>query len=131
MMVVFSTFLITAVQAYNGAQSVENEYKQLFTSFGANRLQYYIKAIIPSSLIWVLTSLKITVGFALLGAFIGEFISSENGLGRLIIKAGSLYNMPLVIVGLLHIIIIALFLNYLVDQLEKYFIKRKYKIIDN
>lgn len=125
LMAVFSTFLITTLQAYSGAQSVDKKYERLFKSLNAKKRDFFIIVRIPNSLVWVLTSLRITIGFALLGAFIGEFISSERGLGHLILKAGGLYNIPLVLVGLIHIVIIALLLNYLVLLIEKSVVKWK------
>ncbi len=124
-MVIFSTFLITTLQAYTGAVSVDKKYKNLFNSLNAKDKHYFLYVQIPNSIIWVFASFKITIGFALLGAFIGEFISSDKGLGHLIIKYGSLYNIPMVFVGLLHIIGIALILNLLIGLLEKRIIKWK------
>ena len=124
-LVIFSTFLITTFQAYTGAISVDSKFKRLFSSLNAKDKHFFWYVRIPNSIVWVLTSFKITIGFALLGAFIGEFISSDMGLGHLIIKAGSLYNIPMVFVGLIHIVGIALLLNYLIGILERKFMKWK------
>lgn len=124
-MVIFSTFLITTLQAYTGATSIDKKYKDLFKSLNATDKHFFWYVKIPNSIIWVLTSFKLTIGFALLGAFIGEFISSEKGLGHLIIKYGSLYNIPMVFVGLIHIVGIALILNILIGILEKRMLKWK------
>ena len=117
----FSTFIVAAVQAYNGAQNVDKDQIMLLRTFGARRKQIFIKVIIPSSLIWVFASYKINIGFALLGAFIGELISSEKGLGHLIMRAGGLYNIPLVFVGIAMFIAIALVLSFIVGLFEKIF----------
>jgi NitT/TauT family transport system permease protein len=126
MMAVFSTILIALLQAFTGATQLDRQYEMLFKAFGATKRQLYIKAIVPNSLAWVIASLKITIGFSLLGAFIGEFISSERGLGHLILKAGGLYNIPLVIVGVLHIIAIALMLSWIVGKIEHRLLRWKH-----
>ena len=48
----------------------------------------------PGSLDWVLGSMRLNVGFGLLSAFIGEFIAANKGLGFVILRAVSLYNVP-------------------------------------
>jgi len=97
MMAMLSTIIIAFSQSYEGARNVEIKQINLLRSFGANKSLIFKKLIIPSSLIWVFNSLRLTVSFALLGAFIGEFISAEAGLGYRILKAGGLYDVPLVL----------------------------------
>ena len=69
--------------------------------------------------------MKLNIGLALLGAFIGEFISAEQGLGFMIVKASGLYDMATVFVGVIALIMIALLLTSLVEQLEKRLMKWK------
>ncbi|MBC7998037.1 MAG: ABC transporter permease subunit, partial [Leptolyngbya sp.] len=102
-----------------GATSVEPRYLKLMQVVGASRMQVFRLVVVPSSLIWVINAMKLNIGLALLGAFIGEFISAEEGLGYMIVKASGLYDMATVIVGIIALVIIALLLNVLVDQLEK------------
>jgi NitT/TauT family transport system permease protein len=94
--------------------------------FGSTRLQIFRKAVVPSSLSWVFGSLKVNVGFAVLGAFIGEFISSEAGLGHLILRAGSLYDVPTVFAGSAVIVIMAFVFSWFVSLVEG----RRYRIIE-
>jgi NitT/TauT family transport system permease protein len=63
--------------------------------------------------------MKLTVGFALIGAIIGEFMSSSEGLGHAIFKAGSLYIIPKVFAALVATIVLALLLTWLVGKLER------------
>jgi len=116
MMSIFSTVLVTTGLAYAGATSgVEGEYVRLLRSFGASRQQVFLKVVVPSALSWVVASFRLTVGFALLGAFIGEFISAERGLGYRILRAGGTYDTPLVLAGITLIVVLALLLSKLVD----------------
>jgi NitT/TauT family transport system permease protein len=118
MIAALSTFFIALSQAYIGASEVSSDYLRLMQSFGATKSQTFRKVIAPSSLVWVISAFRINVGFALLGAFIGEFISSEKGLGHLILVAGGLTDMSLVLCGVLMLSCIALFLTYAVSKLE-------------
>lgn len=122
-MAAFGAFLIALTQSYEGANSVSKEEYKLFEVLKASRLQILGKVIFPSSLSWVLASIKLCVGSALLGAFIGEFISADKGLGRFMLRAGSLYDIPSVFAGAIFLVALAIILNYLVGLIEKNRIK--------
>lgn len=126
MMAAFSTVLVALIQAYQGAMSAEERHLRLLQVMGADRRQTFQKVVIPSALIWVVNSMKLNIGFALLGAFIGEFISSERGLGHLILKASGLYDMATVFAGCMALMAIAGLLSFLVDQFEKQVLAWRY-----
>lgn len=126
MLAFISTVTVAIVQSYQGAMSVEPRFLRLMQVVGASRQQVFRLAVIPSSLIWVINAAKLNIGLALLGAFIGEFISAEQGLGYMIVKASGLYDMATVIVGIIALIIIALVLTALVESIEKFVLKWKY-----
>jgi NitT/TauT family transport system permease protein len=118
-LVVLSTFILTAVQSYKGASEVDKDKLRMLKSFGAKKRQIFKLVVFPSSLSWVVSALKLNIGFALLGAFIGEFISSQAGLGHYIIVSSGLYDIPSVFAGVIVIALIALIFNFLIDALEK------------
>lgn len=114
-----SCVIIALLQAYEGAQQVDKDLIKLLNSFGATKLQIFTKVVIPSSYSWVVAAAKLNVGFALIGAVIGEYISSDAGLGNLILIAGANYNIPLVLLGIFSLMILAFILNFFVGLLEK------------
>lgn len=114
-----ATVFLAVGQAYKGAEQVDPLLLRRFRIFGANRWHVFGYLLFPSASIWIIGSLRITIGAALLGAFIGEFIASEQGLGHMIIRASGIYDTPRVIVGVIVIVSLALILDYLVDILEK------------
>ena len=79
----------------------------------------YQKGVVPASLADIFAGLKLTVGFALIGAIVGEFMSSSDGLGHAIFKAGSLYVIPKVFAALVATIALALVLTFLVGKIER------------
>ena len=119
MMAALSTVVVAIVQAYQGASSVDEKHLRLMDIMGAKRSQTFKKVVIPSALIWVTNSMKLNIGFALLGAFIGEFISAENGLGYLIVKSAGIYDMATVFAGCLALIGIAISLTFLIEIFER------------
>lgn len=118
MMATLSTLFIALFQAYSGASEVNPDYIKLLKVYKAPRMQIFRKIIVPSSVVWVISAFKINVGFALLGAFIGEYISSSAGLGHLILVASGLFDISLVLTGVFMMIAIAILLNYLVGKIE-------------
>jgi len=118
MMAALSTVFVALSQAYRGASEVSQEQILLLNSFGATKFQIFRKVVVPSALVWVMSAFKLNVGFALLGAFIGEYISSEHGLGNLILVASGLYNVSLVMVGVIFLMMIGLILDFILTRLE-------------
>lgn len=120
-----STCVVAIVQSYQGAMSAEPRFLKLMHVMGANRGQTFRIVVLPSALIWVINAMKLNIGLALLGAFIGEFISSEKGLGHMIVKASGLYDMATVIVGVLALVVISLIATAAVEWLENWLMRWK------
>ncbi len=123
MLAFLATVTVAIVQSYQGAMSVEPRFLKLMQVVGGTRWQTFRLVVIPSSLIWVINAMKLNIGLALLGAFIGEFISAEEGLGYMIVKASQLYDMATVFCGVIALIIVALGLTAIIEQLERRLMK--------
>lgn len=113
------TFLVSFTQAYEGAKSVDADEFRLLRTFGASRKQILQKAIFPASISWVFAAMKLNVGFALLGAFVGEFISASRGIGHFMLLAGSFYDIPSIFAGGIMLVLLALLLHCGVTLLER------------
>lgn len=103
--------LLALCQAFEGANQFSKEREKLFMLLGATRTQMLVKAVIPSSIDWVFNSVRLCVNTAILGAFIGEFISSSDGIGHYMNTNGSLYNVPAVFAGGLYLIALSSLLH--------------------
>ena len=114
-----SVVVVALVTSYKGAMSVDSDQVNLVRTLGATKPIIFQKLVIPASLVDIFAGLKLTVGFALIGAIIGEFMSSSEGLGHAIFKAGSLYIVPKVLAALVVTIALALVLTFLVGKLER------------
>ena len=62
------------------------------------------------------------IGLALLGAFIGEFVSSTAGLGFYILKEGSLFNTAGVLVGIILLTFLSLIMNVILNFIKRTFL---------
>jgi len=114
----FSTVFISLNQAYRGATLVSDELVDVLRGMGASRKDTFSKVIVPGSLVWVLSSMRLNTGFALLGAFIGEFIAADKGLGYLVLRAGSLYDIPRALAAALGLVILAIGLDTVATLVE-------------
>ena len=115
-----STVFVALSQAYIGALEVKQSHLKMMQTFGATKHQIFAKIIVPSAVVWVISAFRMNVGFALLGAFIGEYISSNSGLGHLILVASGLFDISLVLCGVFLLICSAFILNWLVSKAEYY-----------
>lgn len=114
-----ATVFITAFQAYEGAKKVPASDQLFFQINKATKKQIFWMLSFPSSLDWVIQSLKLNSGFCILGAFIGEFIASEAGIGYMIFKQNRLYGSTYVFVGVICLVILSSLFGILALEINK------------
>jgi len=114
-----SVVVVSLIIAYKGATGVDPDQINLMRSLGASRHQIFRHLVVPASLTDIFAGLQLTIGFALVGAIIGEFMSSSQGLGHAIFKAGSLYVIAQVFAELVVTCALALLLSALVSKVER------------
>lgn len=118
-MATLSVVVVALVVAYKGALGVDPDQINLMRSLGTGRRQIFRLLVLPASLTDIFAGLKLTVGFALVGAIVGEFMSSSEGLGHAIFKAGSLYAISKVFAALAVTVALALVLSAVVSRVER------------
>ena len=113
----------TAIAAYSGVKSIDADMETLLFSLGAKRRHVFTKVVVPWALPWIVSSLRINIGLALAGAIVGEFIASQQGVGRMILYAGQVMDINLVWVGVVVLSILAIIMYLCVEALEKYVLR--------
>ena len=113
------TAIVALIAAYQAAKDADVDLQSLLISMGANKHQVFYKAVVPSTLPAIIATFRINVGFGLVGAVVGEFISSQRGLGHMIYNASSLYDLNSVWVGLFTLMIVGFALYYVIDIVER------------
>lgn len=114
-----SVVVVAIIIAYKGALGVDPDQTNLMRSLRARRSQIFRLLVVPASMTDIFAGLKLTVGFALVGAIVGEFMSSTQGLGHQIFKAGSLYAISAVFAELIITVVLALVLSGIVARGER------------
>lgn len=117
-LVIIGTSLVSLAYSYEGATSMDKDDVQMLRVYGATRLQTLVKLIIPASISWLVASLRMNVGVAITGAVIGEYISSNQGLGHFMFRAGSLYDIPSIFAGSAYLLCLSLLMRQGVAWLE-------------
>jgi NitT/TauT family transport system permease protein len=86
---------------------------------GANRRQLLRHVYLPSATSWVFSSLHTAVGMAFVGAVVGEYLGSANGIGYLIQQAEGAFDINTVFAGILVLTAFALVLDFAVSRAER------------
>ena len=115
------TFIVSLIGTYNGTQQTDGDLVRLLRSLGASRWQVWRKVVVPAATPWIFSALRLNIGFALIGAVVGEYISAEAGLGYLIYFSGVLYDLNAVWVGIFALMVIALVMDALLTVAERRF----------
>ncbi|ETT57443.1 ABC transporter permease [Paenibacillus sp. FSL H8-0457] len=117
------TVVVSALSAYSGVKSVDPDMEKLMYSLGAKRHQVFTKVVVPWSMPWIISSLRINIALALAGAIVGEFIASSQGVGRMIMYAGTILDINLVWVGVVVLSMLSMVMYWGVVVLEKWLSK--------
>ena len=113
------TALVALIAAYQAARDADPDLQALLASMGASKNRIFKSVIVPSTLPAMIGMFRINIGFALVGAVVGEFISSQRGLGHMIYNASSLYDLNTVWVGLFVLMFVGFLLYHVIDFAER------------
>lgn len=114
-----SVFAVAWLNIFQGTRSVDLDLIRLLRSMGATRGQIFTRVVIPTSLPWLISTLKLCIGFALIGAIVGEYIAARKGLGYLIFYASSVYEMNLVWAGVFVLMLVSFVLYLVIERIER------------
>jgi NitT/TauT family transport system permease protein len=112
-------FFPIVIDTAAGLQSTPRELLDLARSLRASRLQVFTKIQFPAALPFIFAGSKVAVTLAVIGAVIGEFISSNEGLGYLMLVANSQLNSPLAWAALVALSVLGILLFFAVVVAER------------
>jgi NitT/TauT family transport system permease protein len=112
-------FFPIVVNGVAGLRSVETEKLYLARSIGAGQWKVFTKIRFPAALPHLFAGLKLAAAFAVVGAVLGEFVGSEDGLGHIILESSGAFDTVLVFGALMYLIVFALAFFYAVSAVER------------
>jgi NitT/TauT family transport system permease protein len=111
-------FFPIVVDTATGLRNTPAEFLDLATAVRANAWQTFWKIRFPAALPFVISGCKVAITLAVIGAVIGEFIGSNEGLGNLLLVANSQINIPLAFACLIGLAVIGIGLYAAVAAVE-------------
>jgi NitT/TauT family transport system permease protein len=112
-------FFPIVVDTAAGLQSTPRELQELARSLKASRWQVFSMVQFPAALPYVFTGSKVAVTLAVIGAVIGEFIGSSEGLGFLLLSATSQIDTALAFAALFALSLLGMLAYLLVVAAER------------
>ena len=111
-------FFIVFFNAFQGVREVDRNLLANARILGASQRRLSTDVIIPSALTWIIASLHTSFSFALVGAVVGEFLGSTQGIGLMIQTAQGTFNANGVFAAMTILAVVALISEMLITALE-------------
>jgi len=112
-------FFIVFFNVYQGVREVSHTVLANARMLGANDRQLLRYVYVPSAMSWVFASLHNSVGLAFVGAVVGEYLGSSEGVGYLILQAEGTFDINTVFAGIVVLTLFALVLDWAVTVAER------------
>ncbi|WP_066270750.1 ABC transporter permease [Hydrogenophaga palleronii] len=121
-------FFIVFFNVYQGVKEVSPVILANARMLGASQKQLLRHVYLPSATSWVFSSLHTSVGLAFVGAVVGEYLGSSQGVGYLILQAEGSFDINTVMAGIVVLTAFALVLDAVVGRIEKRLMKWQPKV---
>jgi len=112
-------FFVVFFNAFQGVREVDRNLLNNARVLGASRAAVTRHVVIPSALTWIIASLHVAFGLAIIGAIVGEFLGAQKGLGLVIATAQNNFNPDGVFAAMFIIAVLALTAEGLIALLER------------
>ena len=81
------SFFPIVVNMVDGLKSVDRDMVNLMRTLGGNRRQVFFKVQVPTSLPYLFSGMRVAIAVSVIGAVIGEWVGSSEGLGYLMLRS--------------------------------------------
>ena len=112
--------IVTIINILTAFLNTDKNIIATMEAMGANKLQVFLKCVLPSSLPDLVSTLKINVGLSWIGAIMGEYLVSKAGLGYLLIYGGQVFDLNLVMTSTIVLCALATIMYFAVAIIEKF-----------
>jgi NitT/TauT family transport system permease protein len=112
-------FFIVFFNVYQGVREVSHTVLANARILGASDRQLMRHVYVPSAMSWVFASLHNSVGLAFVGAVVGEYLGSSEGVGYIILQAEGTFDINSVFAGIVVLTVFALLLDWVVTLAER------------
>jgi NitT/TauT family transport system permease protein len=126
--VALAVTLVFFVMFFNTYQGVRDASRVLIDNvrmLGASERQLVRHVLVPSALTWIFSSLQTSLGFAMVGAVVGEYLGATRGLGYVIAQAEGTFDTTGVFAGMTVLGIVVVIVSAGVSRFERWLLKWK------
>jgi NitT/TauT family transport system permease protein len=116
-------FFIVFFNAFQGVREVDKNLLANARILGADGRRLTTEVIIPSALSWIMASLHVSFGFALVGAVVGEYLGAIKGVGLMIVVSQNTFNSNGVFAAIVILATVALVAESIVTAIENRLVK--------
>lgn len=122
-MALLISLIITIINVYQGFINTDKNKIKLLQSLKATKWQIYRYLIFPSSIGSIMNALKVNISMSLIGVIMGEFLVSKKGIGYLIMYGSQVFNLNLVISGIIILCFVATIMYLIISFIENMVVK--------
>ncbi len=113
--------IIVSIQSISvGLKNTNSNRIKILKIFGANEYQILKYVLLPSNFKIIINTCKINIGMCLIGIVMGEFLTSKAGIGYLILYGSQVFNLTLVMSGIVILLILSIILYEIISVIEKH-----------
>ena len=106
------------INTYEGVRNADRLLINVVRSFGAGEWDIARLVVVPNALPFIIVGLRLAIGRAVLGVVVSEFFGSQEGLGVVMVRAASGFQVDVVFAGLIVFAGLSLLMTGLVKLLE-------------
>jgi NitT/TauT family transport system permease protein len=113
------TFFLNFFNTYTGMRQMDHEYIDLANLMGVKGWKLTFKVIFPAISPYVFTGIRTSIPFAVIGAIVGEFVASTEGLGFFIRMSAGIFKTADVFVGIIVLMIMVIVMDKIAERIER------------
>jgi NitT/TauT family transport system permease protein len=118
-------FFVMFFSTYEGVRNADPLLVDNVRMLGASERQLVRHVLIPSALTWIFSSLQTSLGFAMVGAVVGEYLGATHGLGYVISQAEGTFDTTGVFAGMTVLGIVVVVVSLGVSRMERWLLRWK------
>ena len=118
-------FFVMFFNTYQGVRDADRVLIDNVRMLGATERQLLRHVLVPSALTWIFSSLQTSLGFAMVGAVVGEYLGATRGLGYVISQAEGTFDTTGVFAGMTVLGVVVVAVSAGVTRLERWLLRWK------
>lgn len=116
-------FFVVFFNTFQGVREVDPVILDNARMLQASDRQLMRHVYLPSAMAWIFSSLHTSIGFALVGAVVGEYIGAARGIGYVVAQAQGVFDTTGVFAGLILTSVVVLGIDLAIERLERYLLR--------